>query len=284
MSRVTPAEIDAVSSLVFDLCGIVLDQSKGYLIESRLTSVMHTAGVRTFHDLVAGARGAESPDLNRRIVDAITTNETLFFRDASPFEALRHKAIPERIDAKVRTPHAKRLRIWSAACSTGQEPYSIAMVLSELIPDIHTWDVTILATDISDSVIKQASAGRYTDFEIDRGMTPERREKYFVREPAGWRIRDEIRGLVTFRKLNLLEPFGELGPFDVVFCRNVAIYFSPADRARLFRRIVDRLDGGGYLFVGSSESLLDLGPEFVPQHHCRSVFYQPRSGKLLSPR
>jgi len=196
---VTSAEIDAVSSLVFDLCGIVLDQSKGYLIEGRLTS-----------------------------------------------------------------------------CSTGQEPYSMAMVLSELIPDIHTWDVSILATDISDSVIKQASAGRYSDFEIDRGMTPERREKYFVREAAGWRIRDEIRGLVTFRKLNLLEPFGELGPFDVVFCRNVAIYFSPADRARLFRRIVDKLDDGGYLFAGSSESLIDLGPEFVPQHHCRSVFYQPR--------
>jgi chemotaxis protein methyltransferase CheR len=282
MSTVTTEEIDAVSSLVFDLCGIVLDRSKGYLIEGRLTSVMQTAGVRTFHDLVSGARSAENPDLSRKIVDAITTNETLFFRDASPFEALRHKAIPERIDAKAGTPGAKRLRIWSAACSTGQEPYSIAMVLSELIPDIHHWDITILATDISDAVIKQASAGRYADFEIDRGMTPERREKYFVREAAGWKIRDEIRGLVTFRKLNLLEPFRDLGPFDVIFCRNVAIYFSPADRASLFRRLVERLDDDGYLFVGSSESLIDLGPEFSPHHHCRSTYYQPRAKRLHS--
>jgi len=280
---VTAAEIDAVSSLVFDLCGIVLDQTKDYLIESRLTDVMRASGARTFHDLVADARTGKDSDLNRRIVDAITTNETLFFRDASPFEALQHKAIPTRIDAKTGTLAARRLRIWSAACSSGQEPYSIAITLHELIPDIRNWDVAILATDISDAVIKQASLGRYSDFEIDRGMSPARRDKYFVRDAAGWRIRDEIRSLVTFRKLNLLESFADLGPFDVVFCRNVAIYFSPADRTRLFRRLVDRLEDGGYLFVGSSESLIDLGPEFMPQHHCRSVYYQPKpAGRLVA--
>ncbi len=282
--QVTPEDIKVISRLVDDLCGIVLDASKGYLIETRLSSVAEQAGCKTFSELYYKVRYANDKALQTKIIDAITTNETLFFRDTSPFEALQHKVLPELIDAKAGTPYARRLRFWSAACSTGQEPYSIAMVLQELLPDIDAWDVSILGTDISDAAIRQASAGFYADHEIQRGMTTPLLTKYFTREPRGWKVKDEIRAMVVYRRLNLLEPFVGLGPFDVIFCRNVAIYFSPDARRSLFQRLAKLLTEHGVLFTGSSESLSDLGPEFAPQHHCRAVFYQPNRRALVAAR
>ncbi len=278
---VTSSDIEAVSGLVIDLCGILLDESKGYLIESRLTPIAEAAGCRSFADLAYQARHSGDHALQTRIVDAITTNETLFFRDQSPYEALQFKALPEMIDSKIGSVYPKRLRIWSAACSTGQEPYSIGMTLCELIPDIHSWDVSILATDISDAAVRQASAGRYSPYEIDRGMKPDLLKRYFNQDAGGWKIRDEVRSLVKFQRINLLETFSALGMFDVIFCRNVAIYFSPQARAGLFNRLANILNPNGYMFVGSSESLADLGPQFAPQHHCRSVFYQPTLSRKL---
>jgi chemotaxis protein methyltransferase CheR len=272
---VTAAEIEVVAGLVFDLCGIVLDESKDYLIESRLSSLVRKAGCGNYAELARKIRHGGDSGLRTELIDSITTNETLFFRDGSPFEALKHKALPELFDAKARTAYPKRLRIWSAACSTGQEPYSIGMTLDELLPDLHSWDISILATDISDAAIRRASAGRYSEMELGRGLPQNALQKHFVREATGWKVKDEIRSLVTFRRLNLHEPLAGLGPFDVIFCRNVAIYFSPAARAALFRGLSNILSPDGYMFVGSSESLADLGPEFAPQHHCRSVFYQP---------
>jgi chemotaxis protein methyltransferase CheR len=279
---VTAAEIEVVAGLVFDLCGIVLDESKDYLIESRLASLVRKTGSGDYAELARKIRQGGDSALRTELIDSITTNETLFFRDASPFEALKHKALPELFDAKARTAYPKRLRIWSAACSTGQEPYSIGMTLAELIPDIHSWDVSILATDISDAVIRQASTGRYSEMEMQRGLPPAALARFFTREAAGWKVKDEIRSLVTFRRINLHESFQSLGPFDVIFCRNVAIYFSPAARAALFRGLANILSPDGYMFVGSSESLADLGPEFAPQHHCRSVFYQPAKHRVAS--
>jgi len=272
---VTAAEIEVVAGVVFDLCGIVLDESKDYLIESRLSSLVRKAGCGDYAELARKVKYGGDAALAVEMIDAITTNETLFFRDGSPFEALRHKALPELFDAKARTMYPKRLRIWSAACSTGQEPYSIAMTLHDLIPDVHSWDISVLATDISDAAVRQASTGRYSDMELQRGLPDAALHKHFTREANGWKVKDEIRALVMFRRINLHEPFHALGPFDVIFCRNVAIYFSPAARATLFRGLVNILSPDGYLFVGSSESLGDLGPEFAAQHHCRSVFYQP---------
>jgi chemotaxis protein methyltransferase CheR len=277
---ITKDDIEAVGSLVLDLCGIVLDETKGYLIESRLAPLLRSAGASTYYELAQKARTQRDESLHRRIIDAITTNETLFFRDAAPFEALRHKALPELIDAKAKSTTPRRLRIWSAACSTGQEAYSIAMVLRELIPDLPKWDVQILGTDVSDAAVQAASRGCFTNFEMERGVSAGARQSHFVRDAAGWRVRDDVRALTSFRKLNLLEPFPNVGTFDVIFCRNVAIYFTAAARKSLFLRLKQQLYAGGYLFVGSSESLLDIGPEFAPKHHCRSVFYQPRP---LSP-
>ncbi|MEW4452934.1 protein-glutamate O-methyltransferase CheR [Bremerella sp. JC817] len=268
-------DIDAVCDLVNDLCGICLDSSKSYLIESRLGQLVEDHGCTSYEDLVRKVRLGADSGLKRKVVDAITTNETLFFRDQYMFEALRHKALPELIDAKEKTAYPTRLRIWSAACSTGQEPYSLAITLSELIPDIHRWDIQILGTDISDKVVAKASRGWYAKHEIERGMSPERLQKYFSPEENGWRIRDEIRSLVSFQRQNLLEPFGMSARYDMVFCRNVAIYFTREVRRDLFHRLAATMIPDGYLFVGAQEFLADVGPNFTPQHHCRGTFYRP---------
>lgn len=269
------SEIDAVCDLIHDLCGIALDTSKSYLLESRLNPLLRQQNVTSFADLVTRARSAGDGLLRQQIVDSITTNETLFFRDNTPYEAMKYKAIPETIDTKIGTPHANRLRIWSAACSTGQEPYSVAMVLHEMLPDIHRWDVQILATDVSNTAIAKASKGLFTDLEMDRGCDNRMRDRFFRRVPAGWQAEDSLRALISFRRMNLLEPFRMLGPFDIVLCRNVAIYFRKPQRDDLFHRISRVMTRDGYLFVGASETLGDLGAEFRPQFHCRSTYYRP---------
>jgi chemotaxis protein methyltransferase CheR len=272
--QVIDKEILIVANLVEELCGIVLDASKGYLIESRLSSLAEAHGCHNFTDFCYKARNGDRA-LRSHIIDAITTQETLFFRDSSPFEALQHKVIPELIDARTGTMFSKRIRIWSAACSTGQEVYSIAMTLCEIIPEILKWDIKILGTDISDSAIKHASFGQYADHEIQRGMKPALLRKYFTEVKNGWRVKDELRFLASFQRRNLLESFGDLGAFDIIFCRNVAIYFDTKTKHNLFHRLTKQLTPDGYLFVGSSESLTDLGTKFKPLYHCRTVFYQP---------
>lgn len=275
--QVTAEDIKVISRLVNDLCGIVLDESKGYLIQSRLSSLAEETGCKTFSELYYKARYETAAPLRTRLIDAITTNETLFFRDSSPFDVLQHRILPNLIDAKSKSGTPKRIRIWSAACSTGQEPYSIAMVLHELLGNLAGWDIKIQATDISDAAIRHASKGRYAVHEIQRGMPQPLLQKYFTQDPQGWTVQDSLRALIAFKRLNLLEPFTILGTFDVIFCRNVAIYFSPDARKDLFRRIAAQLTAEGALLVGSSESLTDVGPNFKPQHHCRAIYYQPNS-------
>ncbi len=277
------AELDAVCELVEQLCGISLDASKDYLIESRLGPLLTSEKLTSYRQMVVKAKSLVEANLRQKIIDAITTQETLFFRDQSPFDALKFKALPEIIDARAATSTPKRLRIWSAASSTGQEPYSLAMVLHEMIPDVHSWDVQILGTDICDEAIGRASRGWYSDLEVERGLPANLKSKYFRPANGGWQIADPIRALVSFRKINLLEPFPVLSPFDVIFCRNVAIYFEKPKRDDLFRRFKKALAQDGYLFVGSSESLIDLGAEFLPQAHCRSTFYRPNLATATAP-
>jgi len=273
--QVTPDDINYVAKLVEQLCGVLLDDTKGYLVESRLGQLARDEGCKSYRELCDRARSTSDRTLQQKIIDAITTHETLFFRDNSPFEALQNKVVPDLIDACMRSTGSKRLRFWSAACSTGQEPYSLAMVLRETIPNFATWNVSILATDISDAAVGTASRGWYATHEIDRGMRASLLAKYFAQKNGGWQVKDEIRAMVSFQKRNLLQPFSELGTFDVIFCRNVAIYFEMLRRRDLFVRLGERLTPSGVLFVGSSESLMDVGPRFVPQQHCRTTFYQP---------
>ena len=280
--QVTREDIQFVAQLVDQLCGVMLDETKGYLVESRLGQLAGEHGCASYRELCQRARATGDRALQQKIIDAITTQETLFFRDSSPFDALQNKILPDLIDASARSGGARRLRFWSAACSTGQEPYSLAMVLRETIPNFASWNVSILATDISDAAIALASRGWYAAHEIDRGMRAALLPKYFKPHQGGWQVSDEIRGMVSFQRRNLLQPFAEVGAFDVIFCRNVAIYFDAPRRRDLFLRLAERLAPGGTLFVGSSESLLDLGPRFAPRSHCRATYYQP-GGKAESP-
>ena len=273
--QLDPKEIDAVCGLVLDLCGIYLDSSKTYLIESRLGEVIKRNGFKSYREAVDRVRRTSDLKLKSQIIDAITTNETLFFRDNSPFEAFKHKALPEAIDQKQNSPFPKRLRIWSAATSTGQEAYSIAMTICELIPDVETWDIQVLATDISDAAVAKASRGQYTDNDIKRGVSPQYLDRYFNRKGDDWVVSEKVRSMISFKTFNLHDSFSSLGQFDMIFCRNVAIYFTPEARKSLFNRLIAQMPAYGYLFVGSAELLNKIGPQFVAQNHCGSVFYQP---------
>jgi chemotaxis protein methyltransferase CheR len=241
-------------------------------MEGRLASLVDETGSSSFSGLVARAKADPSRALDRRIVDAITTNETLFFRDIAPFELLRNKIVPEWIDRQRAGP--RRLRIWSAACSMGQEVYSIAILLKELLGDAERYGIRILGTDISDAAIARASRGLFSEIDISRGLSEELRQKYFQRTAAGWQITDQIRAMVSFQKLNLLQDFSALGRFEIVLCRNVAIYFMDRDRVSLFARIERALEPQGCLIVGAMESLASICPQFESRSYLRSVFYQ----------
>lgn len=282
MIRLLAEERAVVAQYIYSLCAITLDESKDYLIEGRLSPVAEQAGCRSFLELVNRARADATGALKRSIINEITTNETLFFRDSSPFDLLRYKIIPEVIDRRAKTSQRVPLRIWSAACSTGQEIYSIAMVLAELLGDLSRYQIRLVGTDISDQAVAKASAGIFSHLEVSRGLVDSARAKYFVSHREGWKICDELRSLVTFRRLNLMEDFSSVGKFDVVFCRNVAIYFNEPDRASLFNRIEQRMESDGYLVIGSMESLSGLCPQFESKRHLRSVYYQSKAASLVN--
>ena len=261
--------------MALQLAGVSLDESKGYLIESRLGPIAERLGCSNFNELYFRTRYRADPVLVDEIVEAITTHETIFFRDGAPFEALQFKLLPEVIDARERAKQGKRLRIWSAACSTGQEPYSIGIIVHELLRDLTGWDIQILATDIAKSTLDAAARGVYADHEIARSAKPALMQKYFEPVPGGFRVKDSIRRLVTWQQRNLLEPLTGIGPFDIVFLRNVLIYFEPEARRDLARRVASVVLPHGWLVVGAAENLLDAGPQFQPQTHCRATVYQP---------
>lgn len=277
MIKITPEEVSLMSKYVYDASGILLDASKAYLIESRLGSIAEECGCSSYQDLHKKALLDQNKTIKEKIVDAISTNETLFFRDTDPFDLLKHKVLPELIDLRCARGSSLLpipIRIWSAACSTGQEVYSIAIVLKELLPEIGKYKIKLLGTDISDNAVKQASYGSYNKLEIERGLPRDRLTKYFTPNGTNWKVKDEIRSMALFKKLNLMLPFSGLGKFDVIFCRNVAIYFSLADRKKLFDRLADILDTGGSLIIGSSESLMGVSNRFEPLRHLRSIFYR----------
>ena len=277
MINITPGEIKPICQYVYSISGISLDEAKSYLIETRLRPLAQDLGCSSYIDLCHKAKTDSTGSLQTKIIDAITTGETLFFRDNLPFELLRHRILPDLIDrrrAKFSGVLPTSIRIWSAACSTGQEVYSIAMVLKELLPDIKQFNIKLLGTDISSAAIARASLGQYNRFEIDRGLPKEKLEKYFVPHGNMWKIKEEIRAMVAFSQLNLTGPLTNLGKFDIVFCRNVGIYFSFEDRVKLFNKMADILEPDGYLMVGSTESLAGVCPRFEPQRHLRSIYYQ----------
>ena len=286
MIKVTLDEFKVLAKYIYEVCGITLDTNKIYLIETRLGSLVEGLGCSSYSEFYYRAQSDKTRTIEKKIVNAITTNETLWFRDKTPFDALQHKILPDLIDCK-RAAHGSAgrlpIRIWSAACSTGQEVYSIAMVIREMLPDLSRFDITILGTDISDTVVAAASCGKYSRFEMDRGLAPDKLSRFFDPEGDGWRVKDELRVMTNFRRLNLFDLFQGLGRFDVVFCRNVAIYFSMEDRKVLFDKIADVVQPNGYLLIGSSEYLVGISSRFEPQRHCRAVFYRMKSAAAAEP-
>ncbi|MEE8430398.1 MAG: protein-glutamate O-methyltransferase CheR [Candidatus Desulfatibia sp.] len=277
MKKISPDEIKIIAKYIHDISGIFLDESKAYLLETRLDRVIKENGFSSFIELYRQAKADGTKSIERKIIDAISTNETTFFRDTSPFDVLQHKILPDLIDLRSANSSSflpPQIRIWSAACSTGQEVYSIAIVLKELLPDLNKYNITLLGTDISDASISQSSYGSYNKFEIERGLPQEKLIRYFSRKGDNWKIKDDIRAMVKFSKQNLMLPLNGLGKFDIVFCRNVAIYFNTEDRKKLFDKIADILDPDGYLIIGAAESLTGVCPRFEPKKYMRSIFYQ----------
>jgi chemotaxis protein methyltransferase CheR len=283
--KIEADEYKVFAQYIRSLCGVTLDDSKAYLIETRLSSIAEENNCSSFSELYYKARSDFSKTLPRQIIDAITTNETLFFRDSAPFEMLQYKILPELMDRRKKkrvTNGPLPLRIWSAACSTGQEVYSIAIVLKEILGDTNQYNIRLIGTDISNRVIAQASRGRYNKIEIERGLPAGKLERYFSPSENGWKIKDEIRAMTSFSNINLLEDFSKLGRFDIIFCRNVAIYFSDQDKTNLYNRLASVLEPDGYLIIGATESLTGVSSMFTSQRHLRSVFYQLSNGISLT--
>ena len=276
--NITPDEIQVLGKYIFNLTGITIGQDKGYLLETRLHHLLAEYNCANYSELYYKANSSSSRDLPEKIIDAISTNETYFFRDNTPFDLLRNKIIPDLIDYRRRTsPNLSPLpiRIWSAACSSGQEVYSIGITLLEMGLGGKEYDISILGTDISNNIIAQASYGKYNKFEVERGLAPQLRTKYFTQAADGWRIKDQVRVLAKFSHLNLQKQFpASVNKFDIIFCRNVAIYFNMQDKIRLFRKISRVLEPHGSLIIGGSETLTDKSSGLAPQYYLRGIFYQ----------
>ena len=280
MPSLSAEEFTVYARLVRELTGIALDSSKAYLIETRLDSLVRELALKGYSDLYYRIKADGTGVLARRVIDRITTQETSFFRDSSPFDMLKFKIVPDLIDARKRSLPAGRkvpLRIWSAACSTGQEVYSILIALKEVLGDLSAYSIRLLATDISDSAIAHASRAFYQPGEIVRGMPADLLARHFTTENGGFKVRDEIRAFATFKRWNLFDDFSAFGRFDIVFCRNVAIYFTEDDKRGLFGRIERVLEADGAFIVGSTESLLGTAPGFEAMRYLRSVYYRKRA-------
>jgi chemotaxis protein methyltransferase CheR len=277
MVKITQEEHGLFCQYIQELSGIHLDKSKVYLLETRLASLLEEEGCTCFAELYDKAKHLGGETLRQKIIDRISTNETLFFRDKRPFELLQHKIMPDLIDARRAASSGffpTPIRIWSAACSTGQEIYSIAIVLKELLQDLGRYRIQLLGTDLSNTVIARASRGEYNQFEIKRGLSEDILKKYFTFNGNAWKINDDIRAMVSFRKMNLMVPFDGFGKFDIVFCRNVGVYFNMTDRKKLFENISKVMEKDGYLIIGATESLINVDPRYEPKRYLRSVFYQ----------
>lgn len=249
-----------IRELVRQRSAIVLEPSKAYLIESRLTPLARSEGMNSLQQLVSRLRGDPSGALQRKVVEAMTTNETSFFRDRHPFDALREHLLPELKRTRTAT---RCLNLWSAACSTGQEPYSIAILLREHFPELaESWRVRILATDLANRVLERAQAGVFSQLEINRGLPAALCVKYFRREGIEWRVHPKLRDLIEFREMNLVEPWPALPRMDVIFLRNVLIYFDTEAKKSILRRVRQALQPDGYLFLGAAETTLNLDDSF----------------------
>jgi chemotaxis protein methyltransferase CheR len=276
----TGADFAFIAQFLKDRSGLIITQDKMYLLETRLTSIMRDNGLANLTALVEMLRQPGATAVKDQVVDAMTTNETSFFRDNHPFDTLRKSILPGLIE---RRAPMRSLRIWSAACSTGQEPYSLAMMLKDSFPILGGWKVEIVATDLSPTVLEKARAGIYSTFEVQRGLPIQMLIKHFDQQEPNWQIKRELRQTVTFRALNLLEDFSALGQFDVVLCRNVLIYFDQPTKTRILGAIARRIAADGTLLLGGAESVFGLTDAFTGVPGLKGVYGHAKGAKPTTP-
>ena len=254
-----PTDFQFVSTLVRQRSAIVLEPEKSYLLEARLTPLARAEGFASLEALVAQMRAQPFNGLHRKVVEAMTTNETSFFRDLHPFEALRQVVLPEVLKHRQAT---RTLNIWCAACSSGQEPYTVAMTLLEHFPQLSGWNFRILATDLSGEMVARSRAGRYGQIEVNRGLPANLLVKWFEKKGMDWQVKPEVKRYCEFREMNLIEPWGQLPVMDVVFLRNVLIYFDVETKRQILGNVRKVLQSWGYLFLGGAETTINLGDTF----------------------
>jgi chemotaxis protein methyltransferase CheR len=275
---VTPLDYEYLRRLLKERSGLDLSADKQYLVESRLLPLARRTGVAGIPELVVKMRnGAEQ--LTSQVVEAMTTNETFFYRDKIPFDHLCDSILPELAQSRA---GRRSIRVWSAASSTGQEPYSIAMCLREFGPALSGWRSEIIATDLSQEVLEKSKAGLYSQFEVQRGLPIQLLVKYFNQLGEFWQLSADIRGMVQHRQLNLLQDFTHLGKFDVIFCRNVLIYFDQATKVSIFERLAQMLEPDGYLMLGAAESVVGITDLFRPCQDRRGL-YQLNPARIARP-
>jgi chemotaxis protein methyltransferase CheR len=273
---VTPVDYEFLRKLLKERSGLVLAPDKQYLVESRLLPVARKAGSTTLAELVQNLRGPQAEPLIAEVVEAMMTNETFFFRDRLPFEHFRDGIMPALLAARAAQ---RRIRIWCAAASTGQEPYSLAMSLKEMGRSLAGWRIEIIATDLASDVLEKAKSGIYSQFEVQRGLPIQLLIKYFKQIGDTWQVAPEIRAMVQFRPLNLLGDFTHLGRFDVIFCRNVLIYFDQPTKIGVLERLARVTERDGFLVLGAAETVIGLTDHFRPLTDRRGL-YMPNADAL----
>jgi len=266
---VTPQDFDYLRKMLRERSGLVLAAEKQYLAESRLVPVARRHGMTNLTELIERLRNKSPAALIAEVVEAMTTNETFFFRDKLPFDHFRDTMMPALIAARARD---KRIRIWCTAASSGQEPYSLAMLLKGMSASLAGYRIDIVATDLSSEVLEKAKAGVYTQFEVQRGLPVQLLVKFFEQTGESWQLAPELRSMVQFRPLNLLNDFPALGSFDVVFCRNVLIYFDQDSKVAVLNRVARQMPDDGYLVLGAAETVIGLTDAFKPLADKRGLY------------
>ena len=264
-----PADVELFRRVLKDRSGLVLTDDKSYLLESRLAPVARRRGLASVGVLARELRGKPDGGLVRDIVEAMTTNESLFFRDVKPFEQFRTIVLPYILKTRAAS---RTIRLWSAACAAGQEPYSLAMILHEERASLGGWQVGLVASDLSSEMVERAKAGVYTQFEVQRGLALKHLVNYFEPEADRWHLKPLIRDMVHFRVANLLDDLSSFGRMDAIFCRNVLIYFDQATKEQILDRLARLLPRDGFLFLGGAETTLGISTRFEPVPDQRGLY------------
>ena len=264
-----PGDFQIVSELVKERSGLVLTDDKVYLVKSRLMPLVRKRGMNGLDELVGAIREGKDQTLPDEVTELMTTNESFFFRDVRPFEQFRTFVLPRLMEVNDAT---KKIRIWSAASSNGQEPYTIAMILKDEAAKLKGWKIEMLATDIAKGVLEKAKAGVYSQFEVQRGLPVQYLMKHFKETGQGWEIDPSLRAMVEFKEFNLLDDMASLGRFDIVFCRNVLIYFDPPTKTDVLNRISEQMPEHALMYLGGAETVLGISDRFKPVPDQRGIY------------